>query len=201
MYMTDSDDAVPICYTEACSAVGDGAAELYGGHEIIRDQTQLDYVNNASIYSQLNPYIKSGGLWKCPSDSSCPTTPTIGKRYTSYHYRHVLSAPFAPIYQDPKIWWYRKVWHTSDLTSPSRTFAFNELSPFHDYRIVNNLPWMATGKGWAMDSKMNFIFMDGHAKTYPVDKLLVRAPWATDTGYDYHWSRAVDGVELTDLAE
>ena len=57
--------------------------DRYAGHAGIANDVQLDYVLNATMYSQLMPYIKSGGLWKCPSDTGATTTPQVGKRFTS----------------------------------------------------------------------------------------------------------------------
>ncbi|MHB0998925.1 MAG: type II secretion system protein [Armatimonadota bacterium] len=188
MYTGENEDMLPAAHMEAAAAAGDGVVELYASHAGIGDEAQRQYVLNDTIYGQLQPYVKSGALWKCPSDSGVPTTPTIGKRFTSYHYRHFIAAAFAPGYVGGVHFWGRP-WGINDFENVSQNFFFCETLPFHDTRIVTNLDWMASGKGWARDSKMNFIFGDGHAKAMPVDKVLTRAAGAIDTGYDYHWPR------------
>ncbi len=44
---------------------------------------------------------------------------------------------------------------------------------------------------------MNFTFLDGHAKSYPVDKAILRADWS-GTGYDYHWARLPNNADVDD---
>ncbi len=189
MYTTEHEDTLPACYFEAAGAAGDNVAVLYGGQAGIGNDVQLDYVNNASIRSQLDPYIKSGGLWKCPSDTGASTTPKVGKRFSSYGYKHYMNAVFAPGYQGGVHFWGR-VWSMNDFRNVSLTYAFHELAPFHDYRTVNNLPWCAGDGKWAMDSKMNFAFLDGHAKSYALDKAVNHA--ADGSGWDYNWPRDPD---------
>ncbi|MHB0998926.1 MAG: type II secretion system protein [Armatimonadota bacterium] len=182
MYTSENDDLLPTCHMEAAQAAGDGAVELYASHAAIGSEAQRQYVLNDTIYGQLQPYVKSGALWKCPSDSGVPTTPAIGKRFTSYHYRHFIAAAFAPGYLTH---FYQRPWGLNDFENVSQNFFFCETMPFHDYRIVP-VEWGTTGM--ARDAKMNFIFGDGHAKAMAVDKVLVRSAWA-GMGYDYHWPR------------
>lgn len=189
MYLAENDEMYPVCHAEAATAAGDPVVELYASHAGIGNAAQLQYVLNDTIYSELMPYIKSGALWKCPSDSGVPTTPAIGKRFTSYHYRHFIAASFAPGYAGA-VHFYGRPWNSSDFDKISQVYTFSEMAPFHDNRIVDNADWMADGKAWARDAKMNFIFADGHAKSEPVDKAIIRAPWAVGSGYDYHWPRS-----------
>ncbi|MHB0999924.1 MAG: type II secretion system protein [Armatimonadota bacterium] len=182
MYTGEEEDMLPTCHMEAAAAAGDNVVELYASHAAIGSAAQLQYVLNDTIYGQLQPYVKSGALWKCPSDSGVPTTPVVGKRFTSYHWRHFIAAAFAPGYGTH---FYQRPWSINDFENVSQNFFFCETMPFHDYRIVK-LDWSPTGM--ARDAKMNFIFGDGHAKAMAVDKVLVRANW-DGLGYDYHWPR------------
>ncbi|MHB1458796.1 MAG: type II secretion system protein [Armatimonadota bacterium] len=186
MYLTENDDTYPTMYEQAGAVAGDTVAELYASHAGIGNQVQLDYVKSSTIYGQLMPYIKSGALWKCPSDSGCPTTPKIGSRFTSYHYRHFLAAAFAPGYAGA-VHFFHRAWNQSDFDKISQVYTFSEMLPFHDYRQTT-LDWVSSG--FAMDAKMNFIFADGHAKAYALDKAVIRAPWWPGMGYDYHWPRS-----------
>ena len=189
MYLNENDDSLPVMHTSTALAAGDGVAELYASHSPIANQAQLDYVLSATIYGQLQPYVKSGGLWKCPSDAAVPTTPAIGKRFTSYHFRHFMAAAFAPSYQGGVHFWGRP-WTMNDFQNAAAIFSFCEMAPFHDYRTVSNLSWnMGVPNCWAMDCKMNFTFLDGHAKSVSIDRLIGRQTHPQGNGWDYHWPR------------
>ncbi len=158
MYTTENDDTFPVCYAEAHTVAGDFATELYAGHSAIGNDVQLDYVLNATMYSQLMPYIKSSGLWKCPSDTGASTTPKVGKRFTSYHYRHFIAASFSPSCAG-QVHFYKRPWTQSDFKDPAMIYLLHELAPFHDYRTVDSLPWSAAGqsKKWMLDCKQIYI--------------------------------------------
>src|SRR5579875_1513930 len=84
------------------------------------------------------------------------------------------------------------------LSKPADTFVFHELWVFHDNR-TQNLPWLSgqnPPSGMAPTAKMNFTFADGHAKSYPIDDILLRAPWWPGQGYDYHWPRCPEATDL-----
>ena len=187
MYLNENDDSFPVMNTPAAAAAGDGVAELYASHlgaPYLANQAQVDYVNGYTIYAQLTPYTKSGGLWKCPSDTACSTKPMIGKTFTSYHYRHFMAAAFAPGYQGGVHFWGRP-WTMNDFQNAAAIFSFSEMGPFHDFRTVTNLAWAPGVNAWAMDCKMNFTFLDGHAKSMPIDRVIGRGAG----GWDYHWPR------------
>jgi prepilin-type N-terminal cleavage/methylation domain-containing protein len=195
MYLQDYDAGFPTMYIEAGNAVGDQFGELYGGHAGIGNQAQLDYATGGSYLAQLSSYTKNNGIGICPSDSGAKSTPTIGQRFTSYHYRHYLSYGFAPGYQgDPNV--KGKVWRESDFGYPANTYVIHEMWPWHDARIANQIPWCSGASGWESGDKMTFTFMDGHAKAMPVDKAVLKAPWWPGQCYDYHWAR---GAELRDV--
>lgn len=192
MYMNDTDDVFPTMYREAASAEGDTYGEIYNGHLTLMNSSNITYASQASIRFQLDSYIKTGSIWKCPTDTGASSLYLIGKRFSSYHYKFYFTRGFQPGNTDPNV--EGKTWAISDLPKITQVFVFNELMPFHDYR-QESLEWGTTNPGnlgWAKSSKMNFIFADGHAKTLPVDRALLQATWGNSVGYDYHWMRGGD---------
>lgn len=198
MYTEESDGSLPcVDMNTVAVANGDGGSggvgEEYLGHLPVGAVSGgTTYFQNYSIRAQLNPYVKSDGLWKCPSDSGCSTKLVVGKRAISYHYK---------FYVGIQTIWQPAALKDSDFPYPDRAFMFSEMSPIHDLRMVPAQSWV-TDKSlqcWAPDSKMNFVFLDGHAKTMPIDRILLQAAWATGSGYDYHWSRNPGGVANVDL--
>jgi prepilin-type N-terminal cleavage/methylation domain-containing protein len=191
MYMGENDQCIPLIYTGAARAAGDVVGEIYNGHAA-PSAAVLDYVKTSSIRAQLDSYVKSAGLWKCPSDTGCKPSIVADSRFTSYHYRFCLMLNCMPSYVDT---WtgtqYDAFVHgaigETMLSKPGQVFIFNELAPYHDFRTTTTLPWMAVG--WPQDCRMKFVFLDGHAKSHPVDKALVQASWAPPQGYDEHWCR------------
>lgn len=192
MYMNENEDVFPTMYREAGAAIGDTYGEIYNGHSIITDASIIPYVGQASIRSQLDSYIKSGAIWKCPTDTGGSSVYKIGSRFSSYHYKFYFTLGLQPGNPYPSI--DGKTWAVGDWPKISQVFVFNELLPFHDNR-QETLDWTTTNpgnKGWAMSSKMNFIFGDGHAKAISVDSALLKATWGNSIGYDYHWMRGAD---------
>ena len=186
MYLQDYDGSFPTMYWDAGIAAGDTYGELYGGHSGIGNATQLAYATTSSYLAQLNPYTKNNGVGVCPSDSGAKATPTIGQRFTSYHYRHYLSYGFAQGYSgDPNV--KGKVWREPDFGYPADTYVIHEMWPWHDNRVTPTaIPWCGA-VGWEPGAKMTFTFMDGHAKAVSVDKLVLKANWWPGQCYDYHW--------------
>ncbi|MHB1001699.1 MAG: type II secretion system protein [Armatimonadota bacterium] len=175
MYTNDNDDIWPCNATEPSAAAGaeDQYGEVYNGHGAPSNQAYLDFVKNYSIKSQLTPYVKSENLWKCPSDSACDPKYTIGKRFTSYHVRFVMGIGCNPGHIALAWWPAKKTWSAGDYPKLAQTYSFVELAAFHDFRHDpaakgNALePWT-----WAPDTKFNFAFCDGHAKSVPVSKAM-----------------------------
>lgn len=209
MYVQDYDETFPTIGTSEAAAVGDGCGELYDGHAGIGNAAQQQFVKQYSYGAQLYPYIKNSQLFLCPSDSDpkavsgFDTTTTgpqaaIGHRWTSYHYRFFFFSPF-----NPNPCGYNgnftpggmgSVVKDSNIPYPAQTFVLHELWIFHDNRTCT-LPWLSgtsNPSGMCQDAHMNFDFADGHAKTYPVDAILLKAPWWPGQGYDYHWPRLGD---------
>jgi hypothetical protein len=199
MYLSDSDQAYPVPYLQAANAVGDAWGELYGVHAGIGNAAQQSYIRNASIISQLNPYIKNRGIHICPSDSNAFADDRIGQRPGSYHFRHYLSYGFLQGYIDC-CGTGGRVWKESDFNYPAQTYVFDELFIWHDNR-TEPLRWLGGGTGWAMSAKITLAFMDGHAKAHQVDASILRAPWWPGQGYDMHWPRCSDGTPATALAD
>ena len=188
MYMGENDQILPCPHYEA-SVGKDWATECYTGHTPANayggDKAWLE---NDTYKAQLLPYVKSGNMFKCPSDTACSTTGDLSKRFTSYHYRHWFGLSF----MSPDLYgWnavpslFKSVLITdSRFKDPSRVYLLSELSPFHDFRTRD----AAQGGGFDGSVKMNFVFADGHAKTMPLGQAVLNNP-AGSGGYDYHWPR------------
>lgn len=175
MYVQDNDECYPGAWRQYADASGDANCELMGGHAAVAGGQEA-YCRQASIKAVLDPYIRNGGVWKCPSDTGCNPNFVAGKRYTSYHYRHYFLVGTASIYAQP-LWTYTE----TNFEKPSQIFSFCEVWTWHMPE-----PGPANFK---RDAKMNLTFIDGHAKSYPVDRSL-RGIEAT--GYDYHWPKPLD---------
>lgn len=169
MYIQEHDMFFPQSYLPPWWAVGDEGGEGYSGHGISVDgsvESAAEWLAVAKISSirvQIDPYVKSSGIWKCPSDSSCkPDMQTAGYRWTSYHYRYYISH---------LLHWTGNTPSESSFTYPSRVFIFSEMTPFHDFRST-----------YSPDIKANLAFIDGHAKTHSVGNAYYNG--------DYHWPRS-----------
>ncbi len=182
-YAQDYDGVYPVPDVNNLASVNppDTYAEAYDGHNPY--ETGL-----ITVGTQLDPYIKStkltttpSGIWRCPSDSGAATGGFPGQRWSSYHYRFYFSWCTLPASLTglPASWLNAVINDASTLT-PAQIYAFSELTIFHSQGSVT-----PTG-AWARDAHMNFLFLDGHAKTFPVDSAIVQASW-TAIGYDYHW--------------
>ena len=171
MYMGENEQSLPGLWREAADGNGDAAGEIMASHGAVA-AGQENYMKQASIEAFLTPYIKSATLWKCPSDTGCDPKYVAGKRNSSYHYRHYFLVGTASIYGQP-LWTYNE----SNFAKPAQTFAFNEVAPFHDFRMDPQL----AGR-YARDSKVNAAFLDGHAKAHASGQL-----WRTIDTYDMHW--------------
>lgn len=192
MYTGDNDSTFPTMYDAAATAIGDGYGELYGGHAGMGDANQVAYMQTSSYIAQLNPYVKNLGIFVCPSDSGASTKWQIGQRQTTYHYRHYFSYGFAPGYV-ACCGTAGVLFKEGSFPFPAQTYALCEMWPYHDDRREID-PWItdANKTGWSPSSKITLAFVDGHAKAMPVDRAILRAPWATGSGYDYHWPRLGD---------
>ena len=197
MYMNENDQLFPVMYQETGAAIGDGAGEVYNGHSMPAGAAWLDYVKKASYRAQLEPYVKSGAIFTCPSDSSSAWGSskkafTDGQRFASYHYRFWFTLNCLPAYPNgvsgPK-----QAYGESTLKDPSRTYAFNELVPWHDFRVPPGVPAQWTGWCWYPDDKENYVFVDGHAKAMSMSLARLHITWFDATwnqyGFDMHWPR------------
>lgn len=170
---------------------GDQMGEAYPGHTALQNDTMVAAAKINSIKQQLATYVKSDAIWKCPSDSGADPKFTVGKRFTSYHYRYAISHQSlwrnlhwenGHAYGDPLA--------DNEFNYPSQFYVFSEMTPFHDFRPQPGAPANLNGWCYVPDSKWNFAFFDGHAKTYPAGQIL-----ATQPGYDpwnvvdMHWPR------------
>ncbi|HLK59918.1 MAG TPA: prepilin-type N-terminal cleavage/methylation domain-containing protein [Chthonomonadaceae bacterium] len=187
MYIQDYDGNYPVPDVMNLQAVSppDTFAEGYAGHDFYRTGLK-------TIGDQLDPYIKSGGegttprsIWRCPSDSG-NVTGFSGQRWSSYHYRFYFSyctLPASVTGLPPS--WLGSVVSDPRITAPAQLYVFHEDTIFHSVG-----EFTPTG-AWKPTARMNFLFLDSHVKTMPVDKPIIKASW-TSIGYDYHWPSAWD---------
>ncbi len=200
MYLQDYDGAYPVPSPQI--GAYDVCGYLYGGEYRIWDSSGMALVNQYSYGAQIYPYIKNSGIFICPSDSGAAQAPLSVQgnantnfpypmRWTSYAYREWLFTAFVnDACAHPGIAGVNmgQVITESMIPYPAQIFVFNELWIWHDNRMAA-LSWLGGGTGWDPTAKMNFVFMDGHAKSYPVDDAVARAPWWPGQGYDYEWPR------------
>lgn len=179
MYLNENDRVLPQLHFEAAVQEGDVVCEIYNGH----GPGSVDYMKNHSIRAQLDPYVKGNAMWKCPSDTGADPKIVAGKRFTSYHYRFWYTINLLPVWgptkNDTPI-------DESYFIDTSRSYAFSEMTPFHDFRpdpVTGNTGW-----NWMPDAKENFAFLDGHAKTLGVSKALLNNPVGS-SAYDMHWPK------------
>lgn len=179
MYVSENDDVLPVPNYEAGVAAGDSIAFGWTGEAPAPSQA---YAENYTLRSALMPYVKSGGIFKCPSDTNTTVKWTAGKYHMSYLYRHWLTFGFF----NPDLYgWnaaptlFKQVTHSVDsFKDTSRVFLLTERGAFHDARINP-----ATSQ-YYKDCKVNLMFADAHAKSMAVD-----ASW--NGGVDHHWPRRV----------
>lgn len=192
MYVNDWDERVPTSdMPYIWWAAGDATGEAYPGHLALQNDTWVAAAKVNSIKQQLTSYTKSDAIWKCPSDFGADTKFTVGKRFTSYHYRYAIS--------HQSIWrnlhWmnghaYGDPLADNEFNYPSQFYIFSEMTPFHDFRPQPGAP--ANLSGWCFEpaSKWNFAFFDGHAKSYSAGQIMVKQagydPWHV---VDMHWPR------------
>lgn len=205
MYTGENDGGWPMNSTEASAAAGgdDMYGEIYNGHGAPGNQAYLDFVKGYSIKAQLQAYTKSDNIWKCPSDTSCDPKFTIGKRFTSYHVRFVMGVGCNPGHIALNWWPPKKTWSESDYPKLAQTFSFYEMAPFHDFRhdhlAVNDATYYTSS--FEPDSKWNFAFCDGHAKSYAIDQIAtIYAFLLPEHIYDLHYARSYYAGKTTDVA-
>ena len=192
LYLQEWEDRVPTSdMPYIWWAAGDSFGETYPGHAALLNDTYVAAAKINSIKSQLETYLKSDAIWKCPSDSGCDPKFTVNKRFTSYHYRYAISHQSVwrnlhmidgHIYGDPL--------SENEFNYPSQFFIFSETAPYHDFRHQAGAPADIADFCFQPDSRWNFAFFDGHAKSYPAGQILAIRP-----GFDPwnvvepHWPR------------
>lgn len=198
MYTQDYDETWPCMHTEAARLVpNDIYSEVYNGHVGPSTADEVVYVRNHSYMAQFMPYVKSAGLFACSSDPGVDTNVSVGKRFTSYHWKfYPIANTFSPGYVDSiKPGYEKKVVTLAMTDKPAQAFILNELIPFHDFRqdpagVAAGL----SGWTWMPDTHWNFTFMDGHVKTYTASQSLLPYYWLAPMHvYDPHWPRCLYG--------
>jgi prepilin-type N-terminal cleavage/methylation domain-containing protein/prepilin-type processing-associated H-X9-DG protein len=185
MYLGDYNDAFPSAPFKDIPSFDDQLGYIHGGQMEVWEG-QEGYVLNHSIYAQLTPYVKNKTVWKCPRDRDARIL-QASKRFTSYPYRYYLSV---------SCYWGKGVIPLSRFTYPTKSFAFCEFMPFHDFSLVR-CGWTDDQKAWAPQSRMNFVFVDGHCSQLPVDRILTRHSWPSK-GYNFAFPRHMNDVEGDD---
>ncbi len=189
MYIGDADDSFPVLNQPAANLVGDtdsgyasGEWTLPGGRQDI-----ADYAKQYSVRAVMNPYIKNDRIWICPSDSASNPNYIPGIPFTSYPYRyymyHTLASDSATAFDAGRIY------NLGMFSEPANTWEFYDDQPFHDLRFQPNAnPYDGN---WVPSVKWNQAFLDGHAKTIPVDKVQSSGVWPAPPfiSYDPHWPR------------
>ncbi|MHB1457677.1 MAG: DUF1559 family PulG-like putative transporter [Armatimonadota bacterium] len=194
MYMNESDQLLPVPHWEA-SRGNDWGTEGYTGHAPVAWWGgTADYIMNHTWRAQLEPYVKSGAIFKCPSDSGSVwgTTKTVAdpnQRFTSYHYRHWFCLAF----MEPDLYGWNAaptlfksvLFGEAMFADTSRVYLLSETVPFHDPRFGagGNSGW-----SWKRDTKTNLVFADGHAKSMAMGQALRDEPLGSEN-FDYHWPR------------
>lgn len=176
MYCGDNDDGLPCDATEASRALcpTDPYGEPWSGRAPLVSEGAVTFARSYSYKAQLDPYIKSQGIYRCPSDASTDPNFALNKRFTSYTIRFCWGIGTTPGHTD--LGWFppHTAFKMGDIKKPEKTFAFHETVPYHDFRKD---PADTTGvwAGWAFlpDCKVNYAFCDGHAKTYNIDTTTV----------------------------
>ncbi len=195
MYTEDNDGGFPIMYVDWGRQIGDDWSELYAGHSGVGNEAQAEYARKASYVAQLLPYGKSAKIFVCPSDSSVGTQFAPGGNFTSYHYRHFIAASWCPAAVDSGAYHFaRWVWKSSRFENPAGAFLVHENNVWHNVKRDYLEQIAGCGddngrKGPTPNSTMNFVFGDGHAKTYAIGQILMVQPAWCGFGWDYHWPR------------
>lgn len=181
IYVQDCDGVLPSVDTAVNTVTEPSRGVAFCGDMGIIDPTMLSYAKNHSIRSKLDQYLGLDMLWKCPSDEGCRSEMAVGYRWSSYAYRlYIAEAPVTPF---P-----RASYSLSDFRYPGENFIFSEVEPFHDDRTIM-LPWTKKS-GWDPSVKMNFAFLDGHARAVEIDRIITKNS-ELPGGWDVHWARDI----------
>lgn len=153
---------------------------------------EIAYIKNATILTDTLPYLKNYKVYGCPSFPRCtPANPytiynSSGTYWTSYEYNERLVSTWNPsIYTSgvhtrvmmalaassvgttsPTAYdSFGRVFSAGEFGRPGQVVTFREKDPFHDYRRMAYGP---TDWSLAQDCRKNFVFLDGHAGTFPI---------------------------------
>jgi len=190
MYLNDYDDKFPVLNQPAANLVGDtdsgyasGEWNLPGGRQDI-----ADYASKYSVRAVMSPYIKNDRIWICPSDSSSNPNYVPGSPYTSYPYRYYMYHTLAS--DSISSWDGGRIYTIDMFSEPANTWEFYEAQPFHDFGRYqpNANPYDGN---WVPNVLWNYVFLDGHAKKFPVDLSQSSGIWPSPPfiSYDPHWPR------------
>jgi prepilin-type N-terminal cleavage/methylation domain-containing protein len=189
MYIGDVDDSFPVLNQPAANLVGDTDSGYATGEWTIPGGRQdiADYAKVNSVRAVMTPYIKNDRIWICPSDSASNPNYIPGVPFTSYAYRYYMYHTLASDSQGA--FDAGRIYNLSMFSEPANTWEFYDAQPFHDMRYQPNAN--PNDGNWNPNVKWNQVFLDGHAKTQPVDKLQSSGVWPSlpFISYDPHWPR------------
>ncbi len=188
LYLSDNDDSLPVVYYQDSQDNQDWTGELASGFWAPNGPSQIAYQKTHSIRALFNPYLKNDQIWKCPSDSSTDVSYKQSTYITSYPYRFYMFFTWSGAAGgDQK----NRTYNLTNFDKPANTWIFNEAVPYHDLRAQPNIPSNYTGCCWMPNAKMNFVFMDGHAKRHAIDAAIGGGTWpfAPFISYDKNWPR------------
>jgi len=164
--------------------------------------SDIAYAKSASILTCIGPYVKEPKMWYCPSyRGKSPGDPTFPGwagsvndyiSYYPYNFRLLCCTAFSwqtrswpealraawsaarvgtTVTAPTLIGGYGSAFGAGEYPRPAQTMIFHEKLPMHDLRRSAYLT-AYDGYGVAPDAKENFVFLDGHAATMPVSKVL-----------------------------
>ena len=197
-YISDYDDFYPVAPVENNILTIDDS-ENYVGHTRLTESNAETF----KIYShrnQIEPYVKNGAVFVCPSDTANVGDYVPGKRFTSYHYRYYIGVkPFLTynlVVPDGKFANWPTIWSEGTIEHPAQTFTFSEMQPFHKRDKTNIIMSLnpEDTRGYGDNARFNLVFADGHAKSYTASQSFF---WQEGMQqWDYHWPKHHDGIEI-----
>ncbi len=175
MYTQDNNQCLPVISTAAVNAYGDNGdcTECYDGHWRVPagGQAMIDWAKIYSYRAQLNPYVKNGSLFFCPSDVDAAEANDCweeGCNITSYHYKlQFAGASFFGWGPNGA----RKPYKIGFFNKPAQLVCAYEKQANHDT------------KNEAIDARYNCLFLDWHTKSMVAREF---------TNGDAHWVAHVD---------
>jgi prepilin-type N-terminal cleavage/methylation domain-containing protein/prepilin-type processing-associated H-X9-DG protein len=141
-------------YDEMCCPYGTGSPEAGAS-------TQWEL--------HLYPYVKSLGVYSCPSSDFQPTEAMVQPNYLTY--RGAFGWHFN-LFNDPATFPVA----LSDLDMPGETVLAVDSDPFNCVALPGGILWSLARPAYRHNALANVAFCDGHARAFTGDALLATAP-------------------------